>query len=81
MFLLLAGGALIFYIVIRRRLKGSEKSYGSPHIVTEYNPYEMNQSTSPRFIIPNVQEAIPIEPEEEPLSEIEESQSTEIEEE
>lgn len=81
MFLLLAGSALIIYIVIRRRLKGSEKSYGSPHIVTEYNPYEMNQSISPRFIIPNVQEAIPLEPEEELLSEANEPQSTENEEE
>ncbi len=81
MFLLLAGGALLFYIIIRGRSKGSVKSIGSPHIVTEYNPYEMNQSTSPRFIIPNIQETIPIESEEGPQSEIEESQSTETEEE
>jgi hypothetical protein len=78
LFLLLAGCALIFYIVIRSRPKGSEKSYNSPHIVTEYNPYGMNQGTPPRFIIPNVQEAIPIEPEEEPQSEVEESESTEV---
>jgi hypothetical protein len=76
--LLITSSALIFYIIIRSRIKGSEKSLGSPHVVTEYNPYEINNNIPPRYIVPNIQEAIPIEPEEEPQSELDESLSNEI---